>query len=231
MSKKQNKETSELTCQFCNKEFVNEKKFINHMCKMKARWLDKDLKSVKLGFMAYNKYFELTKKPSQSYDSFMKSRFYTAFVKCGKFIKDCNIPDAENYITWLVKNKIRIDDWCTDETYTKYILYVIKSEPAIRAYERFVMFAEQWGIRTNSNWLNFFDEVSTFEAINYIQNGRISPWILFTSKKAGDFLERLNEEQVEILYKVIDQKFWSKKLSREKEAVDELVEICKQIGL
>ena len=64
-------------CEFCKKDFSYEKSLINHMCEKKRRWLWRDERYIRLGFTAFQKFYELTlrsKKP-KTYREFMDSLY------------------------------------------------------------------------------------------------------------------------------------------------------------
>ena len=79
-------------CVHCGKSFMKDKTLVAHMCERKRRALQKDEKRVQSGFMAFNRFWQLTqnsKKP-KSYDNFADSSYYNAFVKFGSFINNVN---------------------------------------------------------------------------------------------------------------------------------------------
>ena len=73
-------------CQFCKKSFKREKTISVHLCEQKRRWINRDEKYVRLGFLAYNRFYEITQgatKP-KTYEHFAKSNYYTGFTRFGK---------------------------------------------------------------------------------------------------------------------------------------------------
>ena len=47
------------------------------MCEQKRRWVNKDSKYVRLGFLAYNRFFQLTTQggKKKTYEEFAKSKY------------------------------------------------------------------------------------------------------------------------------------------------------------
>ena len=73
-------------CQFCKKSFKREKTLAVHLCEQKRRWINRDEKYVRLGFLAYNRFYEITQGATKqkTYEHFTKSNYYTVFAKSCK---------------------------------------------------------------------------------------------------------------------------------------------------
>jgi len=48
------------SCQFCGNKYTQEKTLAVHICEQKRRYLAKDEKHVNIGYIAFNKFFQLT---------------------------------------------------------------------------------------------------------------------------------------------------------------------------
>jgi hypothetical protein len=46
-------------CEHCGKEFTRERTLMVHVCEQKRRYLQRDEKGVQVGFLAYNRFFQL----------------------------------------------------------------------------------------------------------------------------------------------------------------------------
>lgn len=79
-------------CAHCGKSFMKDRTLISHLCERKRRALQKDEKRVQAGFMAYNRFWQLTQnsKNPKSYDDFADSTYYNAFVKFGSYVNNIN---------------------------------------------------------------------------------------------------------------------------------------------
>ena len=58
------------------------------MCEPKRRWLQKDEKRVQVGLYVFQRFYILSagNKKEKTYEEFVKSSFYNAFVKFGSFV-------------------------------------------------------------------------------------------------------------------------------------------------
>lgn len=219
-------------CEYCKKEFTDERYLIAHSCEKKRRYFWKDEKYIKLGFFAYQKFYSYamkTKKP-KTYPDFAESKYFTSFTKFGKHILDINAIEPEGFIDFVIKHNIKIGDWCKDYVYETWIRELGKKESPDRALERSIMLMTQWSIDTGKPWIDFFREVNTILATNWIKSGRISPWLIYTG--FGDpLLSRMSDEQLVMVSEVIDPVFWAKKISLNKSDVENFKSILKEAGL
>lgn len=219
-------------CEFCKKEFSREKSLINHMCEKKRRWLWKDERYIRIGFMAFQKFYELSvrSKKSKSYEDFMDSKYFTAFTKFGRYVEHINAIEVAGFTEMLIKNNIKLDDWTNEIWYESWTRELTKKESPMKAVERNILLMEQWGRETGENWIDFFRKVSTAQATQWIKKGRISPWLLY-SGVGQPLFDRLSDEQLGLVKEWINPLFWNSKIRDNKVEVDEIRAILKDAGV
>ena len=217
-------------CEFCGKLFAKEKTLVVHICEQKRRHLGKTEKHVQLGLLTFQRFYELTQKTSKpkTFDDFASSSFYTAFVKFGSFLSNTNPIYPERFIDFVIKSGIKLDHWCRDELYDKYISELIKIEPADGAIQRTIKTMMDWADGNNSVWEHYFAYVNLNRATHDIKEGLISPWIVLNSKSGKDMLRRMNDEQLEIIGSTIDPQFWSKKFKASPADVELVKDVIKE---
>jgi hypothetical protein len=71
-----------------------------------------------------------------------------------------------------------------------------------------------WAEETGSPVNHYFRYASENRIARTIANGRISPWAVYTSNSGMAALEKLNEEQIVMVYPWIDPDHWNVKLKR-----------------
>ena len=73
-------------CRYCEKEFRKESSLAVHLCEPKRRWQQEKEVGVQLGLKAYLRFYEITQGSAKlkSYEDFVKSPYYNAFVKWGR---------------------------------------------------------------------------------------------------------------------------------------------------
>jgi len=220
-------------CQFCKKTFKKEKTLSVHLCEQKRRWINKDSKYVRLGFLAYNRFYEITQgsaKP-KTYEHFSKSNYYTAFTKFGRHILEINAIDPEKFIDFVINNSVHLDKWCSDSVYETYIRELNKKETAERAVERGILLMQQWGREHDRPYNVFFREISRPRLIHWIKSGRISPWIIFNCDSGNAVIGTLTDDELNMINEYLEPTFWTRKFSTRKEDVDFVQMVLKEAGL
>lgn len=220
-------------CVHCKKSFMKDRTLISHMCEGKRRALQKDEKRVQTGLVAFNKFYQLTQfaKKNKTYEEFCKSSYYNAFVKFGSFINNVNPLYPEKFIEYVIKSGVRLDDWCKDSLYTKYLYDMLKTEPVESAVQRSLQFMMEWADANNGQFNHYFDYVNSNRAVQDISNGRISPWLILNCKSGQTMLNSLSDEQLDMVAVVLDVPFWAKKFKQANADVLLVKEICEEANI
>jgi hypothetical protein len=200
-------------CEHCGKLFAKEKTLVVHVCEQKRRYLSKDEKHVQAGLLTYQRFYEITQKgkSKKSFDDFATSPYYTAFVKFGSFLINTAPIYPDRFIDFVIKSGVKLDHWCRDELYETYIAELIKIEPADGAIQRTIKTMMDWAEANDATWEHYFSYVNLNRATHDIKEGLISPWILLNSRAGKEMLNKMNDEQLEIIGSVLDLNFWSKR--------------------
>ncbi len=200
-------------CEHCGKLFAKEKTLFVHICEQKRRYLAKDEKHVQMGLLTFQKFYEITQKVKspKTFEEFASSPYYTAFVKFGSFMINQSPIYPERFVEFVVRSGVKLDHWCRDELYETYVKELIKIEPADGAIQRTIQTMMDWGEKNNSPWEHYFAYVNLNRATHDIKEGLISPWILLNTKAGKEMLQRMNDEQLEIVSPIIDPQHWIRK--------------------
>ena len=220
-------------CVHCGKSFMKEKTLVAHMCEQKRRVLQKDEKRVQSGFFAYNRFYQLTQnaKKQKTYEEFCKSAYYNAFVKFGSFLNNVNPLYPEKFVDFVIKSGVKLDHWCRDELYDKYLTDLVKVEPVESAIQRSLQYMMEWGEDNNSDFTHYFRYVNVNRAVHSIREGKISPWMILNSVSGVELLKQFNDEQLEMVNQTLDIPFWTKKIRENPADVALVKEVCKEAGI
>ena len=215
-------------CQFCNHGFTKEKTLAVHVCEQKRRALAKTEKHVILGYDTYNRFYRKTQnaKADKTYEEFARSPYYNAFVKFGSFVSNVNPLYPDRFIDYVVTSGVKLDHWCRDELYDKYVVDLIKTETVETALQRSISHMMSWGDDNNAPWNHYFLYVSLSRATYDVRDGKISPWLVLNSKNGKEMLKKFNDEQLTSISVIMDVPFWLnkfKKLTADVELVKQVV--------
>ena len=219
-------------CEFCEKEFVREKSMLAHSCETKRRFEQRDLKGNVIG---YNTWLEFYKKNTagkkkREYIDFVKSAYYTAFVKFGHYCVDAHVINVGKFATYLIKNKVSVDRWATDKSYTDFIVTHLKEEDPVdaiaRSIESTIELAKLDGIPTK----DIFRYGNSNRICYNITKGKISPWMLYHSESGTKFLSELDETQVKMILEYIQPEQWAIRFKRHNDMLKEVKELLRAGG-
>lgn len=212
---------------------MREKTLAAHMCEKKRRWLQKDEKRVRYGLYAFQRFYALSAgtKKEKTYEDFTQSPYYNAFVKFGSFVNNVKPLYPEKYIDYVVTSGVKLDHWCRDEMYEKYAVELILKEDVTTALERSVKHMVEWAEEKNSAWNHYFNYVSTNRAVWDIKDGKISPWLILNCCTGKEMLSKFNDEQLGLVYHVINPEHWALRFKRQLKDVELVKEIVKESKL
>ena len=221
------------TCQFCGHQYMQEKTLAVHICEQKRRHLAKDEKHVHIGYQTFVSFYQLTQKTggTKTYDEFAKSPYYNAMVKFGSFVSNVNPLYPQKFIEWVVRSGVKLDHWCRDELYEKYVVNLIHTEGVETALERSIAHMESWAKDNNSVWNHYFKYVSTNRAVYDIKDGKISPWLLLNCKTGKEMLANFRDDQLAAISTIIDPQVWVKKFKTRKFDLDFVKQLVKEAAL
>ena len=221
------------TCRFCSAKFTKEKTLSVHMCEQKRRFLQKDERRVQLGYQAFVRFYELCQKVEKpkTYEEFCKSPYYTAFVKFGSFLSNVKPLYPDKYIDYVVTSGVKLDHWCREELYQKYAIDLILREKVETAMERSIKTMMNWADEKEAPWNDYFKYASLNRAVMDIKDGKISPWIILNCKTGKDMMKRFNDEQLQIVFPIMDPNHWALRFRRLPADVEMVKEITKEANL
>ena len=201
-------------CKYCGQGFVRESTLQVHQCEPKRRDQQRGEKGVVIGFQTWLRFYELTQGSAKlkTYDDFCSNNFYNAFVKFGRHCVAISAINVKQFMDYVLKNQIKIDNWCKDKVYEEYLYTLLRQESSTDALERSIITMQEWAEETGNELNEYFMKVSANRFVQHILNGRISCWTIYCCDNGIDKFNSLSEEQVTLLLPWIDPEFWTKKL-------------------
>lgn len=221
------------TCEYCKRSFRRESTLAAHSCEKKRRWLSRDEKQVQLGFRAFQTFYRTATGATRekTIKEFCDSQYYKDFVKFGRYIDENNIEPADKYLEFLIKESVKLSDWYSDRVLELWIKRFLKSETVERGVERSIINMQEWADSNNSMWSDYFTGVTGSRFVHMTQTGKISPWVLYTCDAAQAIIDRLSDEQINMIAEFIDPEYWSHKTRHDRASVGWAEDIWKEAGL
>ena len=221
------------TCQYCDKSFVRENSLAVHVCEQKKRYQSQNETGVQIGLNAYLKFYEMTQGSARlkTFDDFAKSPYYRAFVKFGQYCVSIRAINVPRFTEWLLKNNKKIDYWSRDSVYGEYLTEHLRVENPMDAVQRAIEASIAWAEETGNpahDYVRFGNDNALCYAVTA---GRLSAWVLYNSKSGQEFLERLNSEQIAMIWIYVDADFWQKKFRDYMADVEYIKNILEQAGV
>jgi len=219
-------------CEFCKREFLRESTIMKHMCETKDRYLNKDKQGNRIGFQAWVQFYKknTASKKQKTYEEFIKSAYYIAFVKFGNYCVNVNTINVSRFVDWLLKNQIKIDNWCSDTTYTKYLTEYIRVEDAFDAIHRSVQTSIDWAEKDNIQPRDYLRYGNPNRICQLITVGKISPWMLYCSESGIKFLETLKPDQLKMVNDYINPEQWALKFHKNEELKRQIADTLRIAG-
>jgi hypothetical protein len=212
---------------------MKEKTLVAHMCERKRRALQEKEKRVQAGFMAFNRFWQVAQggKKNKTYKEFCETSYYNAFVKFGSFLNNVNPLYPEKFVDYVIKSGVKLDHWCRDELYEKYLYEILKVEPVESAVQRSIATMMEWGDEQSAEFAHYFLYVSLNRAVHDILNGRVSPWIILNSTSGYAMVNNMNDEQLNMIGPAFDVQYWSRRFKEVPADVALVKEICSEVGI
>jgi hypothetical protein len=218
-------------CEHCNRVFHRDTTLLRHMCEQKRRWLDRDRTGNRIAHAAWQQYYRTChpNKRTLEYADFQRNAYYLAFVKFGNYCVDIRAINASAYVSWLIRNRVPIDDWPSDRTYTQYITEYLRLEDSMEAVHRTMDTLLTLAHEQNIELRDVFRYANANRLCRMITTGEISPWVLYNSQAGRDFLSGLNSEQTALVLDYIDPERWQLKLFRSSTEVTQVKQLLDEI--
>lgn len=231
-----NQSSPSYKCKYCDKEYRKESTLAAHLCENKRRWQQEKEVGVQFGLQAYLRFYEITQGSAKlkSYEDFVKSSYYSAFVKFGRHITAIRAVNPRVFIDWVIKENKKLDHWTHEKVYLEYLHTYLKKEAVQDALERALNEMQEYADshpELKGGFKDYFRYGSPNRICHHIANGRVSPWIVFNCDSGVEFLSGLTEEQIAIIMPWIDPDFWQRKFADYVADTEWVKMILKEAGL
>ena len=218
-------------CEHCRRTFIRSCTLLKHICEPKRRWLDRDQPANRIAFAAWQQFYTQYHPSKKKLDiaEFIASAYYTAFVKFGIYCRDVKVLNPMGYCNYLLKEKVPIDNWAADTSYTAYLVSYLRTEDCLDAVQRSLENMLDVAQAERIQLGDVFNYVSANKLCQYIASGRISPWLMYHSKTGAAFLSKLNSDQTSVIFEYIHPERWQIKFLKNPEDVAKVQDLIRAI--
>ena len=218
-------------CEFCNRTFIRESTMLKHICEYKHRWLERDRRGNQIGFQSFVQFYKKhsAAKKEKTYEEFIKSAYYTAFVKFGNYCVDISALNIPRLVEYYLKENVKIDNWNSDLNYNVYLIDYLKSEDPLDAVHRSVESCIEYAEEEKIQSKDYLRYGSRNKICHLVVTGRISPWLLYHSESGTKFLDDIQEDLIKFIYDYINPVQWAIKFSKEQDNVGEVKSLLKEL--
>jgi hypothetical protein len=129
-----------------------------------------------------------------------------------------------------LKNQIKIDTWCSDGTYTRYLIEYLRHEDAMDAVARSVETTINLAETENIRSVDYLRYGNVNKICYQITLGKISPWLLYQSDSGMQFLDNLGPDHVKMIIDYINPEQWALKFKRNPDDARQVKEILTSGG-
>jgi hypothetical protein len=223
-------DNTELGCEFCGRKFKRPSTLLSHICEYKHRWLERDRPANRIGFQSWLQFYSKNSasKKNRTYAEFIRSPYYTGFIKFGLHCVEIKALNISRYVDWLLKNQIKLDTWNTDTVYTKFLIEYLRTEDPFDAIARSVETTIELAEAEKINHNDYLRYGNVNRICYNITTGNISPWLLYHSESGVKFLGNLDPIQVKMVIDYINPELWAIKFKREPAVVKQVKELLVQ---
>lgn len=228
--------TSQLSgwhCNFCRKTFKYEMAFMTHQGHCKAKEKMDKVKSItgQAAYAFYADWMKSRKFSVPSSETFVNSKFFSAFFKYAEFVVSHDVAFPDIYLKLMSERGLSPHIWCNDAAYSLYLSEIdSKTDPLLlvtNSVEYLMKVSEVADITIGS----VFSLLSANELIDLIKKRELSPWLLFQSKSFCKKYKEYDDIDRAELKKVINPVYWSTKFESNKELTAEIGKLADDIGL
>jgi hypothetical protein len=164
--------------------------------------------------------------------SFLHSKFFNAFIRFAKFVKEVRIPDPELYIRFMIELDNPPVLFTSDQIYSAFLQHMDRKVSAAKnaqiTTDTLFNIAEDAGVDVSK----VFDIIDPNDLIQLLRQRRVSPWLLLHSDKFKKFYaSNLTEDQRIVMKRLIRPEYWAVKLKEKPENVDLMKQMVGELGI
>ena len=218
-------------CTFCSRTFVRESSYLNHRCKYMVR--DEIMQSSlgQTAWLLYSDWLRKQKKlPPRNSQTFIKSKYFNAFVKYADFVRQLKITN-DIFMDMMVKRDIPPTMWTHDAAYALYLQYLEKSLTPMQQVGLSIKTLMRLADSNECDICDVFTHIHPNELLQLIRERKLTPWLLLHSRCFGNMLRCADPEQRHLFEELIRPAYWRYQWSKQPKTVERIKQITKELNI
>jgi hypothetical protein len=219
-------------CNYCQKEFKKETTLNSHHCLQKERFEKKDLEVSKIAF----DFWSIWMKKNQNlknplFETFINNRFYNVFYEFSDFVLKNYSHSYREFFDYIIEKNIPTTKWKRPETWNSFIKHFVRNENYLDAAKRSIEFILNWCYTNQVELKDFFNKIGDSYLALLLNQGMISPWVVYGSENGLQKIANMAEEQKAYIKNTMDSEYWFQMFNLKKAEFDLIHNLLLEEGL
>lgn len=226
------REDKHFICPYCDKQFKSEAWYLKHNCTEMKR--DEEVQSPIgiLAFSLYREWLSTNRKLAPEIDTFLKSRFYTTFIRFAKFVNKVDLPDISHFIEWCNYKEYPPTMWLMPEVYGQYKVHLDLKYAPLKSVNLSLTTLKNYCDKNGVELYTVFDNIKPGELLDMLIRRKVTPWLLANSTKFWQmYHSRLSQEEKTHFNMLIHGERWKGIFEENKLIRIKIKELIKQLEL
>ncbi len=220
------------TCEFCGKHFVHEGWYLKHECEEMRRAEQIETHIGQAAWAFFKMWLTKQRRKPHGIDTFLKSRFYNAFIKFAEFVQKTNLPDHETFVKFVILKKYDPHMWTNSAVYKGYLEFLDRQGDPIYRAESTIKFIQKYTHEVGCDFDQVFEHITTPVLVHKIYSREISPWLILHSPKFWNFYKNrasfIDRIQIDGVMRV---NFWRDRFKTHPKSVNDIKDMVKRLNL
>lgn len=219
------------TCVYCDKEFKTNNGYQKHKCSKKDRFINKDQDFSVLGFCIWYVFmetsnFKITDDPETQ---FLKSSDYNSFCSIAKYFLMNPVQNIEEYIKYVTEKNYIIYQWTDPQIIALWLVDYQKNLDPLESCVKNLEIINEWAIETGNSVSEYYDKVSSLRFIKDIEQGNLSPWVIYSVKKetGNKIFNRMSSDELAYIFNFLNPDIWVAQAYKHRKVIAEIQQIYK----
>lgn len=213
-------------CEFCRRDFVTESGFMRHVCAERERLEELRSPRGQAAYSFYAEWMRLKKRSVPAQETFMTSRQYKHFIKFKDWSEKTAIPSVLQFIKLMVQAEVEPVLWCRDTTFAMYLQWYDGTysplDQFIETLDSLIKSAEEHEVPLSK----IYPTLGPSALAKLIRRRKLSPWLLALSPNFLDWVQRLPDNDRDLLATAVNFGAFATKIQQNPELAREFRLAC-----